>query len=324
MKDFNILSYVGRSLWAITPEKMAEMVPALIRHAKGDKLSAEELQAFVGRNEQPSAPNKRGVVAVIPVRGVIAHRMNALEDSSGGVSCEKISAMIDMVAADPNIGTIVYDVDTPGGTVSGLQELSAKMFALRGMKKQIAMIQGMCCSAGYWLMANCDEIHISPSSEAGSIGVFAAHKDLSEALAKEGIKITLIKAGKYKFENNPFEPLSDEAEAFIQKNVDEAYGEFIKTVARGRGVTVSDVKAGFGEGRSLKAKDAKAAGLVDKIGTMDDLLGKLTGRSSNAGARAEEADAAVAAGDEAVNEALMAGDISINDLRAARERLEQF
>ena len=57
--------------------------------------------------------------------------------------------MIDQVAADPNVPTILYDFDTPGGTVTGVQELADKMFALRGIKKQIGLVNGMCASAGY-------------------------------------------------------------------------------------------------------------------------------------------------------------------------------
>src|SRR5205823_4331443 len=112
----------------------------------------------------------------------------------GGTSCERISATIDQIAADPGIGTIVYDFDTPGGTVPGAQELAAKMFALRGQKQQIAMVQGLAASLGYWLASQCDEIVSLPSGQAGSIGVFTVHQDLSKALEQEGINVTLISA----------------------------------------------------------------------------------------------------------------------------------
>jgi signal peptide peptidase SppA len=293
MRDFNVLSYVGTELWAIHADKMAEMIPALIRHAKGDRLSAEELAAFMGGRDEngPPTSTKRGAVAIIPIRGTIAHRMEAMGMSSGGASCERINAMVDQVKADEQIGTVVYDVDTPGGTVTGLMETAAKMFALRGIKKQIAVINGSCCSAGYWLASQCDEIVINPSGQAGSIGVFFAHKDLSAALEKEGIRVTLIKAGKYKTEGNPFEPLSEEAEAQLQVRVDQAYAQFVKDVARGRGVEASAVRAGYGEGRALPAKEAKAAGLVDRIGTMEDTLARLTGgRRSESAMRADSID----------------------------------
>ena len=107
-------------------------------------------------------------------------------------------------------------------------------------------------------------------------------------LEKDGVKVTLISAGKHKVAGNPFEPLSDEERTVIQERVNEFYGMFIKDVARGRGVSPADVRGGYGEGRALTAKDAKAAGLIDRIATVEDTLGRLLGRgSSSAGARAD-------------------------------------
>lgn len=279
IRDQRILSYVGSTLWAITPEKWAEMLPALIRHVNGEKLSAEDLEAFLQARAPAAAPPPTGKnVAVIPIMGTIAHRMDALEESSGGTSTAKINRMIDLAAADPSIGTLVYHYDTPGGTVVGLQETAQRMFDLRETgKKQIALIEGQCCSAGYWLASQADERIAVAHSHVGSIGVFSAHQDMSEMLAKQGVKINLIKAGKFKVENNPFEPLSDEGRAQIQGRVDQAYDQFVKDVARGLGVSPADVRNGYGEGRALSSKDAKGAGLIDKIGTVGETLAKLVG-----------------------------------------------
>jgi len=136
---------------------------------------------------------------------------------------------------------------------------------------------------------------------AGSIGVFTAHEDLSKALAKEGIDVTLISAGKFKVENNPFEPLTDEGKAVLQARVDEAYAAFVKDVARGRGVSVADVRNGFGQGRALSAKDAKAAGLIDGIRTLDGTVSKFAGKA--AGPRAESPDGVQVFSDEEIRHA---------------------
>lgn len=302
MKDFNILSYVGRELWAITPEKWAEMLPAIIRHAKGDKLDEVELRAFLNdRQQEPATASKRGSVAVVPIRGVIAHRMNALDASSGGTSCEAIQAMLQQAFAS-DAATIVLDVDSPGGTVAGCTELAQWAYTAKGKsnKRVIAVCNSLMASAGYWLPASfADEIISTPSGDAGSIGVFSVHRDLTEHLAKEGIKVKLIKAGKFKAEGNPFEPLSEEAEARLQARVDEAYAQFVKDVARGRGVSVADVRSNYGEGRLLSAKEAKASGLIDQIGTMDETLSRLVGKSARTtGMRAEVEPPVVAAFDE--------------------------
>lgn len=293
MRYEHIARYVASTLWAITPEKMADLLSVLAYRAAGHEFTPDEIAARIGGGRSAS-PGAAGV-AVIPIRGVLAHRMGSMEMSSGGASAEEIGQMVAHAAADPGIGTIVYDVDSPGGTVPGIQELAAQMFALRGVKRQVVQVNALAASAAYWLASQADEIVSIPSGTVGSIGVYAAHEDLSAALEKEGIKVTLISAGKHKTSGNPFEPLSDEERAVIQARVDTAYGQFVKDVARGRGVTPAAVRSGYGEGRTLDAKDAKAAGMIDRIATLDETLTRLTGRSVAAGLRAEEEASALVA-----------------------------
>ena len=116
---------------------------------------------------------------------------------------------------------------------------------------------------------------ITPSGQAGSIGVYMMHMDESEALQKEGLKVTLIKAGKYKAEGVGSEPLSDEARAAFQSKVDDYYSMFVKAVAQNRGSSQSKVREGYGQGRMLLASDSVKENLTDRIGTFDEVLGKL-------------------------------------------------
>ena len=333
MKYSHILSYVARTPWAIAEDKMHEILSVLAFRASGGTFTPAEIEARIG-GSSPAQARTQGAVAVIPIRGVIAHRMGSMDDTSGGTSTERIGAILKQVASDESVGTIVYDIDSPGGTVPGVQELAAQMFALRGVKRQVAQVNSLAASAAYWLASQADEIVSIPSGMAGSIGVFTVLEDLSAALEREGVKVDVIRAGKYKAEGNPFEPLSDEGRAHIQGQVDTAYAQFVKDVARGRGVTVADVKAGYGEGRALTAQAAKAAGLIDRIDTLDGTLAKLTGR--RAGMRAESELGELIAQTETLTADLVAGMESTMELLAQvsaesdlieadrRRRLERF
>lgn len=289
MKYVHLVRYVASTLWALDEAKWAELLGVLAFRAAGHEFTPEEIRARLGdgRAEAPET-SRQGAIAVIPIRGVLANRMSALDESSGGASAEQIGRMIAQAGADPNIQTILYDVDSGGGTVPGIQELAAQMFALRGVKRQVAQVNDTAASAAYWLASQADEIVSIPSGTVGSIGVFAAHDDMSAALEKEGHKISLMSAGKFKLEGNPFEPLSDEARAVVQGRVDEAYAQFVKDVARGRGVSPAAVRNGYGEGRALGAKDAKAAGMIDRIATMEETVARLSGRSRGGGLHAEQ------------------------------------
>lgn len=248
-------------------------------------LSGMPMQAADGKRNS-AAP---GSVAVIPIMGIISQRMNMVSQISGagGTSIEKLTAQFRQAVDDTNCKAIVFDVDSPGGSVAGVMELASEIGNARAKKPITAVVNCMACSAAYWLASAATEIVCSPSGQAGSIGVYMIHQDASEAYAKEGIKNTIIKAGKYKTEGNPYEPLSDEARAALLSNVEDYYGMFVKAVAQNRGTSQAAVRSGFGQGRSLLAADSVREKLTDRVGGMDSVLrgfgvGKSSGRASNA------------------------------------------
>lgn len=222
-------------------------------------------------------------VQVISVVGAIANRAQSL-----GVGAMEVGQRLDAAVADARVDAIVLDIDSPGGTVTGVPELAAKVRAAREVKPVVAVANGMMASAAYWIGSQASEVVASPSSDVGSIGVFAVHEDWSKWLEAEGVVVTEIAAGKYKTEGAPWKPLDAEGEEFFRTHVAEVYEWFVRDVAAGRGDTPANVRTGYGEGRVLTAKDAKAAGLVDRIETLDETIGRLTaGRSPRARAKAE-------------------------------------
>ncbi len=98
-----------------------------------------------------------------------------------------------------------------------------------------------------------------------------------------GVKTTLISAGKFKVDGNPFEPLSDTARAKMQSDVDEIHTQFVDSVALGRGVASKKVLKDFGEGTMVMSKAAKSAGMVDRIATMDQTIVRLLKAQNRAG-----------------------------------------
>lgn len=293
MKYEHIIAAVCGVPWAIDPAKLAEIMGVLAHRAAGHEFTPEEISARIGSRADGVTARGRGV-GVLPIRGTIAHRMGSMDEASGAVSSERLGAMLAQMTADESIGTILLDIDSPGGTVTGVSELADQIYAARAQgTRVVSLVNGLAASAAYWLASQANEIVSIPSGLAGSIGVFTAHQDLSAALQQQGIAVTLLSAGKHKVDGNPFEPLSDEHRAHVQGQVDAAYAQFVKDVARGRGVSVSDVRGGFGQGRVLMAKDAKAAGLIDKIATVDETVSRLVG--SRGGVVAEAAPSLVSA-----------------------------
>ncbi|MCJ7678749.1 MAG: S49 family peptidase [Anaerolineales bacterium] len=234
--------------------------------------------------------SRRGTVAVLPIYGTITQKggggfMDFL--MGGGTSTEKFGAMFSQVMADESVKAVVLDIDSPGGSVFGVPELADMIFKARGGKPIIAVSNSLAASAAYWLASQADQIVVSPSSEVGSIGVYALHEDISEMVKGMGVAVTLVSAGKHKTEANEVEPLSEEARDAIQARVDDYYGMFVKAVARGRGVTESAVRGGFGEGRVVGAVEAVKLNMADRVATLGQTLQRFAG-SGGATMLAEE------------------------------------
>ena len=242
------------------------------------------------RGDTPGAPPAReaaasaartvaGSVGVIPIIGPVSHRSSFFSEFFGGATVQGLRAALREALSDESITTIVLDVDSPGGEVDGTPELAAEIFAARGQKPIIAVVNTLAASAAYWLAAQADEVIISPSAQAGSIGVWVLHTDLSGMFEEAGIKHTFIFAGAHKVDANPFEPLSDVAAADLKAQVDEIMRDFLAAVSRGRGKSVRDLRAedGGGDGRLFSARQAVRLGLADRMGTFDQVVERLAG-----------------------------------------------
>ncbi len=270
----------------ITYEKLQEIKGLLELKMSGGDVNADEVAAITaaaaGRKEM-----RAGAIAVLPIFGVIAPRMNMMMNYSGGVSLEMVTKRFRALVDDSSVGAIILNIDSPGGSVEGLPEFAAEVFAARSKKKIVAISNTMACSAAYWIGAAADEFVALSSSWVGSIGVYTVHHEFSKQLEAEGIGSTIISAGKFKTEGNDLEPLSEEAQLHIQENIDHYYDMFVGAVAKYRGVKVAAVKSGFGQGRALPAGLALEESMIDGIETLDELIARLSNpKEQNARARA--------------------------------------
>ena len=298
MKYEHIVRAVFGEPWAILPAMYATICEIVLYRADGGTLTAEEIQARLGAQPVRAGAGRSGAIAVLPLYGVISQRMSLMTQASGGTSTEQFGAAFQAQLADPAVSAIVIDIDSPGGSVYGVEELWATIFRARGQKPVVAVADSMAGSAAYWIASAADEIVVTPSGEVGSIGVLAEHIDMSAAAEQAGIKTTLVTAGQFKGEGHPAFPLSTEALGALQGRVNAYYDTFLAGVAKGRGVPAATVRSDFGQGRMVGAKDAVAAGMVDRVGTLQETIDRLMGRKAQAGARAEVESAPVQAQDD--------------------------
>ena len=290
MKYPDVIKAVYGTPWAIRPEILATICEIVQFRAEGGVLTEEEIQGRIGAAPVRAGAARNGTIAVLPLYGIIAQRMNLMMATSGGTSTELFGKALQQALDDPSISAVVIDIDSPGGSVFGVPELAQTIADARGRKPIVAVANSQAASAAYWIASAVDELVITPSGEVGSIGVLAAHEDLSTMQEKLGVKTTLVSAGKFKSELSPLEPLGAEAREALQARVNDYYEMFVQGVARGRGVSVGAVRGGFGQGRMVAAQQAVQMGMADRVGTLEGTLQRLLGSGGRAGPRAEGAE----------------------------------
>jgi signal peptide peptidase SppA len=269
--------------WALMPERMAAFATVLARKEAGASnlgVLKRAADGSIGIAVMPEAAAPRGkgnqrsgAIAVIPVYGTIVQRANQLDICEGGTSTQQISNMLADANADDTVAQILMDIDSPGGSVYGVQELAAEISASK--KPVVAVANSLAASAAYWIGSAASEFHVTPGGEVGSIGVWMAHQDYSRAMEEAGVTTTLISAGEFKVEGNPYAPISADALAFLQSRVDDYYAAFTKGVAKGRKVGIDAVRGNMGKGRCFGADQAMAAGMCDSVSTFDQVVARM-------------------------------------------------
>jgi len=246
-------------IWALHPPAMSWALTGISPH---------------GRNAASGAQRRSGRIFVMPLYGVLVSTRYWATLMPWATPLDRWTEALRQGAASADV--VVINCDSPGGMVAGTAEAADAVYAMRRSgKKTVAQCRYLMASAALWICSSCDEISITPSGEAGSIGCYAQHTDYSKQDTMLGVKTTLISAGRFKMEGNSYEPLGDDARAAMQAMVDY-YGQlFVKAVARGRGVSVDQVRNGFGQGRMLTAQAAVKAGLCDRVATLDETLMRL-------------------------------------------------
>src|SRR3990172_3624200 len=260
-----------------------------LRHlaALKEQLPAFDPQA-AGRS---GVPGTVGTVAVVPVIGTLTQRVQVI-GSAQTRSTAEIVAQVRAYAADPAIDAIVLEIDSPGGEVFGVPEAWQSIRESAARKPVIAHANSIAASAALYLGSAATEFWATPSGEVGSVGVYALHVDMSKALEEMGEAWDFIVATKspYKIEGNPAGPLTDEARAHAQKDVDRYMGMFLRDLAKGRGLSEKQVESTFGGGRMMGSTEARGVGMIDQVGTFEQAVGRAAQIAGSRGPSKPRAD----------------------------------
>lgn len=227
---------------------------------------------------------RRGVIGVLHIYGVILPR------GSYGTNLERFRDDLDGMLRSPTIDAVVLKVDSPGGVVDNIEETAAMIYAGRRRKPIAAIADSMAASAAFWLASAAEKLFVVPSGQVGSVGVWIAHMDLTRLNDEMGVRYSLVSSTPEKTERSPLVALSDDARQDMEREVQSYYRDFVRDLAKFRGVSAAFVKANFGSGRLVRASEAVSRGLADAVGQLADAIGaagKLAGTRAAAKLSAE-------------------------------------
>ncbi len=206
------------------------------------------------------------VISLLSGEGIgILQIEGAIDDS------QEVLSELKRFKESPWIKAVVVRIDSPGGAVAPTQEIFEEIQKTKKKKPLIASMGGMATSGGYYIASACDKIVASPGTLTGSIGVIMQLHNVEELMKKIGVKGYSVKSGVNKDIGSPFQPLSAEGREILQSLVDSVHGQFVSAVAQGRGMDEKLVRK-LADGRVYSGAQAKAIGLVDQFGTLEDAI----------------------------------------------------
>lgn len=287
-------TWLAGHVWALDPARLEYYAPQALEHwAAVLRPTDPGAQAIVATVLQArsvaSRPETRGAAAEVPIHGFLSARPSLSAMFFGGTAMSDVRATCAELARDASVREVVLDIDSPGGSVYGVHETFLAIRDLDRVKPVTAVVSALAASAGYWLAAAARRIVITPSGDAGSIGVYGVHQDRTAMWTAAGVRHTVLSAGAHKTDGLDVVPLTDESTARLQRLCDAKYAQFVADVALGRKTTPDAVRAGYGEGSVLAADDALAARLVDAIEPLDTARARLTRRAADAARSADVA-----------------------------------
>lgn len=257
-------------------------------------LRGERTAAKLRDNINSSSPEAKGVweqfmeqfealtavsvvdgTAVIPLRGMVTPD-DPFAVFYGETNLAMFNKNVDAAVANPKVKAIALNIYSPGGYVYGVEAAANRVFEARKAKPVVAYTDSLAASAAYWIASAASKIILgSETAQVGSIGVYLAHFDYSEMLAKQGIKVTEVTAGEFKGIGSPYAALSAEERKKLEQDVHYVYTRFVNTVARNRGMSVADVLKSA-NGLTFYGSEAIAAGLADSINTFQEVIAMTT------------------------------------------------
>lgn len=280
MKDRLVTKALSCSAWAMLPSAFKQLCQIVGRHASGQPIPEAALEAVnrakaaAAAEPQPEddAPFVRvGSTAVIPIRGTLIRRADAFDRVSGATDPEDLRATFRAALADAQVARIVLDIDSPGGSVDGINEFAEEIRAGREQKPVIAVANSMAASAAFWLGAQASEFYVSSGGMVGSIGVIRMDMDPRKAWEAMGVDLETVTSAELKNARTLNQDKTVAQVLASTQDLQQWHSLFVDAVAAGRGIDREKAE-GLADGRVAVGRAAVTEGFVDGVRSLEQIL----------------------------------------------------
>ncbi len=206
-------------------------------------------------------------IALVYAEGEIVNGQGSGQQVGG----DRLARQLRQLRQDEDIKAVVLRINSPGGSVTASEEIQREVRLSRDKKPVIVSMGDYAASGGYWIATGANHIFAEPNTITGSIGVFGLQFNVQKLANSNGLTWDVVKTGRYADRTTISRPKTPQELAISQKSVNQIYDQFLNKVAESRKLPKQKV-AQIAQGRVWSGQDAKALGLVDEIGGIDDAI----------------------------------------------------
>lgn len=277
--------------WVIMPKYGQIVESIIVKHLSGEKNTnaflndirdKKEPAQRVQAGQNVAGPSKRYDVfnkntAILYVNGIIAPKINLLDDLSGPGGTSAQLLMDDFIEIrNSGFENCLLRVNSPGGNVELIKELAGTIFDARRNMNIIAFVEGKAASGAQWIVGAAHKTYISSETViTGSVGVYITHVDKTEKNKKEGLNIEDIAAGEYKIMDSSNQPLTSKGREYIQAQAEKINTVFASDLSKMRNIPMDNIFETVANGKLFIGDEGIGVGLVDGIMSWEALLYKV-------------------------------------------------
>lgn len=263
-----LLNHISNMEWMMQPTVLNSTMEVIKSKFTGDIVGQlNSLNSSVDTEIVELIKSGEKSIAVLNIEGVLVPKASFIEKACMGLTpTHELRTKFNELVEDSTVDKIILNLDSPGGTTTGIREFAEAIYEARDKKEIVAYSNTIMCSAGYYIASAASKVYASPSALTVNIGSYIT---IIKEKENSDFDVHIFSKGDLKTAGHPNTEMTEEEKNFFTEMVDESYNQFVTDVAKYRGLdtrVVEDTKSRF-----YKAEQVLGS-FIDGLMTEDELI----------------------------------------------------